>query len=314
MNPFPQHVFHDPSKMKQKYDQPNPFNSNFDPLSPPLPDSTKTKISTEALKQREGRNKRAICNRELLLLALSCGAEIIIDKTKKTSRAKKVFVGNTIIFDGEYHISEILENAYYFECAIRTLWKKAKTNYESSLQLSSDIVTSEMDNVRLHPEIIKAMGEDFKIESCEGAINSVGKRRTKNKEAAFSNFLAYKLIMNGFTLTCQVSAQKITTKTLNFYIWKQFRTPTGRIVTKELLQPYQSMNKEIKELEIFKELGDSTLQSTMYLYLTFAELTQQYTLKSIKQKGISNESIAVNNTEAKERIDITTQDETILFI
>ena len=188
MNPFPQHVFHDPSKMKQKYDQPNPFNSNFDPLAPPLPDSTKTKISTEALKQREGRNKRAICNRELLLLALSCGAEIIIDKTKKTSRAKKVFVGNTIIFDGEYHISEILENAYYFECAIRTLWKKAKTNYESSLQLSSDIVTSEIDNVRLHPEIIKNMGEDFKIESCEGAINSVGNRRTKIMKQHFPTF------------------------------------------------------------------------------------------------------------------------------
>ena len=252
MNSFPQHVFHDPIKTKemielQHYKQLQSYLEDFDPLAPPAPDPIPTKISTEALKQREGRNKRAICNRELLLLSLSCGAEIVIDKTKKTSQAKKVFVGSTIFFDGEYHINEILENAFYFECGIRVLWKKARMNYESTLQLSSENVIKEMENIRQHPEIIETLKEDFKLENSESAINSTGKRRTKNKEAAFSNFLAYKLILMGFSLTCQVSAQKITTKTLNYYIWKQYRSPNGKIVSKELLQPYiKSLSKEIK--------------------------------------------------------------------
>ena len=218
----------------------NPLSADYIP--------PKQNITSEALKQREGRNKRAICNRELLLLSFVCGAEIVIDKTKKTSQAKKVFVGNTIIFNGEYNISEILETAFYFECALRRLWKKAKANYESTMQLSADIVTPEVELIRANPELIKTLRDDFKIESSESAINSVGKRRTKNKEAAFSNFLAYKLILEGFVLTCQVSAQKITTKTLNFYTWKSYRAPNGLILSKESMLPYiKLLSHEIKQ-------------------------------------------------------------------
>ena len=60
--------------------------------------------------------------------------------------------------------------------------------------------------------------------------------------------IQYKLILNGFTLTCQVSAQKITTKTLNFYIWKQYRSPNGTVINRETLQPHlKSLSREIKQ-------------------------------------------------------------------
>ncbi|EDR23248.1 hypothetical protein EDI_323530 [Entamoeba dispar SAW760] len=209
---------------------------------------TDPRISNEALKQREGRNKRAICNRELLLLSFICGAEVTIDKTKKTSRAKKVFVGSSITFDGKYSTNDILENAYFFECAVRTLWKKAKASYETTLTLTKEVVKAEIELIRQNPELIKVLSDDFKVRSSEYAVNSVGKRRTKNKEAAFSNFLAYKLLMNGFTLTCQVSAQKVTTKTLNFYTWKSYKAPNGVVIKKESVEVLtKALSKEIKQ-------------------------------------------------------------------
>ena len=52
----------------------------------------------------------------------------------------------------------------------------------------------------------------------------------KNREAAFSNFLSKILINEGFKLTCQITSKKVTTKTLNLFLWKRYENPSNEVI------------------------------------------------------------------------------------
>lgn len=234
------------------------------------------KITNEAQKQRISRNIRADCNGDLVVLALLSGAEIRFTKTKMSSSAKKVYVGDKVMTRNMTHsFGEILEDGVLFECAMRRIWNEKRVGTNNELRVNNALIASHtsQDETRfLCKEKLPALETDRQTdpnfvlwgksshsgsfggskedESINNSTNSkepkengccLRKRKTKNKEAAFNNYLSYFLVKNGIDVSCQVVARKLTLRTLHFFIWKKYILPNGKVVKTENLEPITTL-------------------------------------------------------------------------
>ncbi|KAL7721731.1 hypothetical protein QTN25_001379 [Entamoeba marina] len=223
--------------------------------------------SLEAWKQRKTRNKKAECNSHLIMLSVVVGVQHRFNKTKRSSYAKKVYVANDVYFKHLYTQTKILELSVMFECVIRKLWQRARRQCSIDLVVTKkvfDQVLNESGMEELIQSKLAILTDDSRVVECDSLWSDspiyvvdkknknrteefLKKRKTKNREAAFANFLGYLLIQQGFSLTCQVSAQKATTKTLNFYLWKKYTFPDGRVVsTNELDSASRKLRNHLK--------------------------------------------------------------------
>ena len=214
------------------------------------------KITTpEAQKQRLSRNVRAECNADMLLMSILLGAELHFGRTKMTSFAKKVYVGQKCFFDDFYSNDEITEKGVLFEAILRKLWDESKLvscndmlvnknilkQYENDKNIT-EIVKEKLSILRTDaqtdPRLVLWNKQNQQQLSFSGnECCCLRKRKTKNKEASFCNFLSYKLSQHGISLMCQRIARKMTTKTLHFFIWKKYILPNGEIIKSEDLLP-----------------------------------------------------------------------------
>ncbi|BFU18256.1 hypothetical protein EHI8A_074570 [Entamoeba histolytica HM-1:IMSS-B] len=213
--------------------------------------------SVEAQKQRASRNVRAECNADTLLFAILMGAEVQFNKTKMSSFAKKVYIGDKISIDNEVKTgSTVLRDGVLFECAMRKLWGEKRIRSTNELNINSEVISSltQLEEIQTlcyeklpilesdaqtNPNLILWGNNENELIEKENA-NCLRKRKTKNKEAVFSNYLSSFLIQKGMTLTCQVMARKMTMRTLHFFVWKKYILPNGKIVTSEMLKPITS--------------------------------------------------------------------------
>ncbi|ELP85108.1 hypothetical protein EIN_080800 [Entamoeba invadens IP1] len=214
--------------------------------------------SSDAIKQRKTRNSKAECNSELIVLAASHNTQLRFHKTKRSSYAKKVYVTDDVVYQQRYTPTMIQECAVTFECVVRKLWVEARKKSSAYLVVTKEVFDQTMLQSGMKEYItskIDILSNNFKMIGCETLWSDapvikqvttplstrneefLKKRKNKNREAAFASFLSYVLIQQNFKLTCQVSNQKTTTKTLNFYIWKQYTFPNGKTIDAEQLAP-----------------------------------------------------------------------------
>ena len=216
-------------------------------------------VTVEAQKQRKSRNLRAECNIDLILLGLLSGFEIKFGKSKQTTSAKKVHIGTIQSINNQPITSQqILEDAITFECVMRKYWNEKKMNFGEDLLLTKE----KMDNYLLLDEIqhisrekipllqsnkqtdsnliLWGNNDNVDMDSIKGS-NSLRKRKTKNKEASFNNFISNYLINQGLQFNCQIIARKLTLRTLHLFVWKNYTLPNGRVITSDMLMPVTSI-------------------------------------------------------------------------
>ncbi|KAL7713106.1 hypothetical protein QTN25_009395 [Entamoeba marina] len=206
--------------------------------------------SSDAWKQRKIRNKKAECNSDLILLSMVVGVQHRFHKTKRSSYAKKVYVADDVYFKHIFTQTQILELSVMFECVVRKLWQRARRQSAIDLVITKTLFGQVLNEVGMKDFIkskIEILADDTRIMKCDSLWNDtpltfvnkpnnsrteefLKKRKMWNREASFSSFLSYILLQQGFSLTCQVSSQKATTKTLNFYLWKRYTFPSGKVV------------------------------------------------------------------------------------
>ena len=58
-------------------------------------------------------------------------------------------------------------------------------------------------------------------------IEQIDQQDCRNKEAAFSNFLAYQLLQKGYKLHFSTTNMKFTQKVMHFFVWNGITTPNG---------------------------------------------------------------------------------------
>ncbi|BFU23311.1 hypothetical protein EHI8A_002060 [Entamoeba histolytica HM-1:IMSS-B] len=212
--------------------------------------------SNDARKQREVRDKKAECNSQLLVLAAACGAQIRLRKTKKSSYAKKVYISDDVYFNKRYDQNKILEIAVIFECVVRKMWSDARKNSNSEIIIEKkqfDTIKNEKEIKDLINGKLDILTNDEKLVGCNNlwndkpSINSVDtpfsfktneflrKRKNRNRESAFNSFLSWILIEKGIKLICRISSQKVTSKTMNFYLWKSYKLPNGNNISESYL-------------------------------------------------------------------------------
>ena len=250
---------------------------------------TQKKLTNEAQKQRISRNIRADCNGDLLVLSILSGAEIRFNKTKMTSSAKKVYIGDRMKFNETIHNDKsILQNGVLFECAMRKIWNEKRFGTNTELIVNNNLISSLItdDDIQSQcKEKIPDLETDKQTEAnfvlwdkslsntsnnsvCNQIPLSAGnaenlkmnlnvmneensleketqtclrKRKTKNKEASFNNYLSLFLVQHNIDLHCQIVARKLTLRTLHFFLWKKYTLPNGKCVTSEMLQPISSL-------------------------------------------------------------------------
>ena len=213
--------------------------------------------SNEAWKQRKTRNRKVDVNSELILLAGRCGVEMIFPKTKRSSFSKKFYQTTDITYKGKpYSYEKMLEIAVSFECVLRRLWKETRRNSAIDVVVNKknfdevyneggmkEYVQKKVD-ILLDDNKLVAMNKLWDDDNCDyppphqkqltsRTKEFLVKRKSKNREAVFGNFLSYILVQNGYSLECQVSSQKTTTKTLNYYLWKKYIMPNGTAISGE---------------------------------------------------------------------------------
>ena len=215
-------------------------------------------VTAEAQKQRKSRNLRAECNIDLILMALLSGFEIKFSKSKQTTSAKKVHIG-TIQSVNNTPISshKVLEDALLFECVMRKYWNEKKMNFGEDLlltkekmdtylmlheiqQMSKEKIPLLQSNKQTDSHLILwGNNENVNMEDIKGS-NSLRKRKTKNKEASFNNFISNYLINQGISFNCQIIARKLTLRTLHLFVWKSYHLPNGKVLTSDMLMPITS--------------------------------------------------------------------------
>ena len=232
------------------------------------------RTTAEALKQRKTRNIKAECISELVALTAALGVRLRFHKTKRSSFAQKLYIADTVEYDRVYAPDEVLGVAVGFECVMRRLWDRAKRQGLKVMELGWGDYAGALGEDGMD-ELIRSklaiVTDDTKLMACSSLwgdsslhptdVSSaaktdeyIKKRKTRNREAAFASFLSYVLLKEGFRLRCQISAQKIASKTLNFYLWKHYAFPDGRERPPDVLHAAAAKVREFLKAQFISNL------------------------------------------------------------
>ncbi|KAL7720482.1 Uncharacterized protein QTN25_002249 [Entamoeba marina] len=163
--------------------------------------------NTVALKISASRTKKAISAASLIMFVIHENAKIKFTSTKQSYYAEKVFIGEEITFDDHFYTkSDFIKIAYCFDLEMRRIISNAKERGKKEI-----VVTNSLIDINNQPYNI-----------VEGSNSKI---RNKNREAAFSNCLAYLLISRGYTLITPIKKMKMSSKTIQFYSWQTIISP-----------------------------------------------------------------------------------------
>ncbi|ELP91404.1 hypothetical protein EIN_155010 [Entamoeba invadens IP1] len=172
---------------------------------------TMKSTKTFTTKISESRTKKALSTASLILFSLNQDAKIKFNSTKESNYAEKVFIGEEFKIEGKvYTRPDFLKTAYLFNNEMHNIIKEAKRKGVRDVTVNYNMLRSMQNSV------IPEVKEDQ---------NS--KVRNKNREAAFSNFLAVFLLERGFTLVTSTKKMKMSSKTIQFYAWAKIIPPVG---------------------------------------------------------------------------------------
>ena len=167
--------------------------------------------SYKSYKMGDSRTKKALSTTALIMLVAYEDFKIRFKQTKQSFYAEKVFIG-TEISKGldQYDSSDFLNISYQFMNIMEKTINEGKGDGYYDIPITKEMI-----------------GTLTKIEMINETNNS--KIKNKNREAAFSNFLAYLLLQNGYELVCATKKMKKATKTIQFYTWSEIHNTTKNI-------------------------------------------------------------------------------------
>ncbi|ELP84549.1 hypothetical protein EIN_170840 [Entamoeba invadens IP1] len=159
----------------------------------------------------QSRSKRAISTAMLIYHFLWEEGRITFKKSKQSTYALKVLIGKEAILKDRVFSPDHMEFLSNTFCRkMNILIQKARKTKASQLSVNFNKLSSVKDEVRNNDNKPKTM-----ITVC------------RNREAAFSNFLASVLIERGFTLNLTLITFKNSTSATHLYVWDSVISPHG---------------------------------------------------------------------------------------
>ena len=173
--------------------------------------------------QSQSRTKRAISTTALIAISICNGCSIKLQHTKESKYALKILVGEELIWKEEDRIisvEEYIEKSKYFTQKMYCIIEKSKKNHLTTVEINYDMFDD--FNTTFPFQYICDYNNNYDEESVRK------KMRSKNKEAAFSNYLAWYLIQRGVVLSTKVSGLKLTQKAMHCFVWNYAILPDGK--------------------------------------------------------------------------------------
>lgn len=195
--------------------------SSWSPMKPTM--SPKPSVIAES------RTKKAISTASLIMFFVTERGSIRFSPSKESFYAEKVYVGDEARIDGvTYTRADMITIGYYFDLAMHKLLDKAKISNQNDI-----VVNNKVLDVKIPAGV--RLGED---------VNT--KTRNKNREAGFSNFLAYTLVQKGYTLVTSLKKMKMSVKTIQFYLWGSVHIP--------FMEVFEVKDNVVMILEVMRSL------------------------------------------------------------
>ncbi|EDR29084.1 hypothetical protein EDI_346620 [Entamoeba dispar SAW760] len=158
------------------------------------------------------RSRKALSNALLVYHILLEGATIQFFRSKISHYALKVLRGDSIIIDSKkYQLDDFIEMSQKFCSILKPIIDDYKKNNQKHIIIdkeSIDLFTKENNSN-------SSMSFDTKL----------SKTDCRNRESAFSNFMAYILISRGYKLHLNTNNMKETCKVMHFFVWNAVTSP-----------------------------------------------------------------------------------------
>ena len=177
--------------------------------------------------RKKSRTKKALSTALLMYFALSEGMTIQFSKTRKSYYALKVLRGNSIVDnDIKYDMDSFMEISHKFMLMMESMIKSNKITQFMNYIVNKETIT---------PIDISVNEIDQK------QLTNINENDSRNKEAAFSNTLAWLLIQKNYQLHYRTYNKKQSVRVVNFYVWDGITTPDGIYHQLETFQYYSGL-------------------------------------------------------------------------
>ncbi|EDR26529.1 hypothetical protein EDI_076790 [Entamoeba dispar SAW760] len=168
------------------------------------------------------RSKKALSTALLVSLIVNEGGRMTFSKSKQSNYALKVLVGKKLVMKETKYDSVSFSKFSQLLCLnLHGLVNDAKLRKERVVTVTKSMLKNEICDESYLP-CDRLPSKSSQINEC------------RNREASFSNALAWILLSKGYSLQLGINALKESLKVIHFYVWDSAITPSGRkIVIKE---------------------------------------------------------------------------------
>ena len=190
--------------------------------------------------RKKSRTRKALSTGMLLYHAIREGMTIQFSKTRKSFYAMKVLRGNSILHENQkYDMNLLMEISEKFMKMMETIIQTKKSFEPSNYIIDKETVEEyEMQQIALPKQ----------------QLMNINENDTRNKEAAFSNTLAWLLIQRNYKLHYKTYNKKQSFRVINFYVWEGISSPNGNYYQVEdndfIAQLIDCINKQLDVINV----------------------------------------------------------------
>ncbi|EKE39645.1 hypothetical protein ENUP19_0121G0142 [Entamoeba nuttalli] len=158
------------------------------------------------------RSRKALSNALLVYHILLEGATIQFFRSKISHYALKVLRGESIIIESKkYQLDDFIEISHRFCSVLKPIIDGYKKNNQKHIIIDKE-------SINLFPK-------DNNSNNSMSYATKLSKTDCRNRESAFSNFMAYMLISKGYKLHLNTNNMKETSKVMHFFVWNAITSP-----------------------------------------------------------------------------------------
>ncbi|ELP87318.1 hypothetical protein EIN_095750 [Entamoeba invadens IP1] len=160
----------------------------------------------------QSRCKKALSAAMLVHCFMNIGGRVTFSRAKQSNYALKVLIGKQVVInDVTYTQEDMCAAACTFANKMKALIREARSNKRKEIRVDKQCLKA--INTELPNEIPKTPKSTITL--------------CRNREAAFSNFIAYILVQHGFAFNITLTTIKESTSVMHFYVWDAITDNNG---------------------------------------------------------------------------------------
>ena len=190
--------------------------------------------------RQHSRSKKALSNALLVYYILLEGGIIEFCKSRKSNYALKVLRGKSVLLnEKKTEMDDFIKISSVFAMQIRFIAEDSRMKNKNLAIVNFEMI----ENYNQHFQPIDVPKQQNKKEN-----------NSRNKEAAFSNYLSFLLLQKGYTLHFSTNKMKPSFKVLQFIVWNGITTPDGNYYSvdehQHLLDLINDINEKLKSSKV----------------------------------------------------------------